>query len=290
MRLAETAGIVNMAGFEGKVALVTGAGRQRGIGRAAACRLAREGAFVVVSARPRDTSSFPPHERATGWRGAQSVVDEIVAAGGQALALPCDVSQPEQVDAMVTQIMNSCGRLDILVNNAGVPSEAGAAPIIGLDERLWHETIDINLTGVFRVSKACAAQMINAGKGGAIVNVSSMAGRKGMPNLGAYCASKFGVIGLTQQMAAELAGHGIRVNAICPGATDTDMVDGTYRRLATAAKMEREAMLAAAVATIPMGRQGKVEEQAAAISFLAGPDASYITGQTLNVDGGACMR
>jgi 3-oxoacyl-[acyl-carrier protein] reductase/meso-butanediol dehydrogenase/(S,S)-butanediol dehydrogenase/diacetyl reductase len=191
---------------------------------------------------------------------------------------------------MVARIMHSCGRIDILVNNAGVPSEAGAAPIAGLDDEVWRETIDVNLTGVFRVSKACAAEMLKAGKGGAIVNISSMAGRKGMPNLGAYCSSKFGVIGLTQQMAVELAGHGIRVNCVCPGATDTDMVDGTYQRLATAANMERETMVAAAIATIPMGRQGRVEEQAAAIAFLAGPDASYITGQTLNVDGGACMR
>lgn len=279
-----------MGGLEGKVALVTGAGRQRGIGRAAACRLAREGAFVVVSARPRHPDSFPAHERAAGWQGAQSVVDEIIAEGGQGLALPCDVSRRDQVEALVARVMDFCGRIDILVNNAGVPSEAGAATIAGLDDGLWCETVDINLTGVFRVSKACAAEMIKAGKGGAIVNISSMAGRKGMPNLGAYCATKFGVIGLTQQMAVELAGHGIRVNCVCPGATDTDMVDGTYERLATAAKMERETIQAAALATIPMGRQGKAEEQAAAIAFLAGPDASYITGQTLNVDGGACMR
>jgi NAD(P)-dependent dehydrogenase (short-subunit alcohol dehydrogenase family) len=281
---------MDMSNLEGKVALITGAGRQRGIGRAAACRLAQQGAFVVVSARHRDPDSFPMHERATGWQGAQSVVEEIIGAGGRGLALPCDVSRREQVDAMVARIIDSYGRIDILVNNASVPSEAGAAPITGLEEALWCETIDINLTGVFRVAKACAAEMIKTGEGGAIVNISSTAGRKGMPNLGAYCASKFGVIGLTQQMAVELAGHGIRVNCVCPGATDTDMVDGTYRRLATAAKMEREAMVAAAIATIPMGRQGRVDEQAAAIAFLAGPDASYITGQTLNVDGGACMR
>lgn len=279
-----------MGSLDGKVALVTGAGRQRGIGRAAALRLAKQGAFVVVSARPREPDSYPSLERIAGWRGAQSVVDEIVAAGGQGLALSCDVSSREDVEAMVSQIINDCGRIDILVNNAGVPSEAGSAPIVGLDDAVWNETIDINLSGVYRVSKACAAEMIKTGDGGAIVNISSTAGRKGMPNLGAYCASKFGVVGLTQQMAVELAEHGIRVNCVCPGATDTDMVDGTISRSAAAAGMHRDAILAAVMATIPMGRQGGVDEQAAAIAFLAGPDASYITGQTLNVDGGACMR
>lgn len=155
---------------------------------------------------------------------------------------------------------------------------------------MWNETLDINLSGVFRMSKACASQMLKKGEGGATVNISSMAGRRGMPNMGGYCASKFGVIGLTQQMAVELAPYGIRVNCVCPGATDTDMVDSTYERSAAKLGMDGDALRAAVLMTIPMGRQGGVYEQAAAIAFLAGPDASYITGQTLNVDGGACMR
>ncbi|MCC6918755.1 MAG: SDR family oxidoreductase [Alphaproteobacteria bacterium] len=279
-----------MGTLDGKVALVTGSARKRGIGRAIALRLAREGADVVVSGFPRDPASYPEHERAEGWRGAASLADEIRALGRKAVALDCDVTQPAAVQALVDAALRELGGLDIVVNNAGVPSGAGATPIVEIDDALWQNTVDVNLTGVYHVSKLAARAMIAAGRGGAIVNISSTAGRRGIANYGAYCASKFAVIGFTQQLALELAKHAIRVNCICPGSTDTDMMDGTFRRTADHAGTQFERVKGGVKLGIPLGRQGLPEEQAAACFFLVGPDSSYITGQTLNVDGGLSMN
>jgi 3-oxoacyl-[acyl-carrier protein] reductase/meso-butanediol dehydrogenase/(S,S)-butanediol dehydrogenase/diacetyl reductase len=190
---------------------------------------------------------------------------------------------------MVDSIMSDFGRLDVLVNNAALPSEAGAAPILDMDDANWFRTVDVNLNGVYLVTKFAGRAMRAAGNGGVIINISSMAGRQGLPNYGAYCATKWGLIGLTQQLAVELAPNRIRVNCVCPGSTDTDMMDGTFGRQAARLNLPEEAPRKGAVSRIPWGRQGRVEEQAAAVAFLASDDASYITGQTLNVDGGLRM-
>jgi len=279
-----------MGTLDGKVALVTGSARKRGIGRAIALRLAREGADVVVSGFPRDPSTYPEHERAEDWRGAPSLAAEIRALGRKAVALDCDVTQARAVQALVDAALHELGGLDIVVNNAGVPSGAGSTSIVDIDDTLWQNTVDVNLTGVYHVSKLAARAMIAAGKGGAMVNISSTAGRRGIANYGAYCATKFAVIGFTQQMALELAKHAIRVNCICPGSTDTDMMDGTFRRTADHAGTQFERIKGGVKHGIPLGRQGLPEEQAAACFFLVGPDSSYITGQTLNVDGGLSMN
>jgi 3-oxoacyl-[acyl-carrier protein] reductase/meso-butanediol dehydrogenase/(S,S)-butanediol dehydrogenase/diacetyl reductase len=142
---------------------------------------------------------------------------------------------------------------------------------------------------VYLVTKLAGRAMRDAGNGGVIINISSMAGRQGLPNYGAYCATKWGLIGLTQQLAVELAPARIRVNCVCPGSTDTDMMDGTFGRTAARYGLAAEAPRQGAISRIPMGRQGRVEEQAAAVAYLASDDASYITGQTLNVDGGLRM-
>ena len=278
-----------MKGLTDKVALVTGGARQRGIGRAIALRLAEEGCHISVSGIPRDPSSVPAHEQAIGWRGVHSVADEIRAMGHRAIGVDCDVVEKDQVAAMVDATVAEFGRIDIIVNNAALPSDAGDAPVLDMDDAVWYRSVDVNLNGVYLVTKLAGRVMRDAGDGGVIINISSMAGRQGLPNYGAYCATKWGVIGLTQQLAVELAPSKIRVNCVCPGSTDTDMMDGTFGRTAARYGIAAEAPRQGAISRIPWGRQGRVEEQAAAVAYLASDDASYITGQTLNVDGGLRM-
>jgi 3-oxoacyl-[acyl-carrier protein] reductase/meso-butanediol dehydrogenase/(S,S)-butanediol dehydrogenase/diacetyl reductase len=278
-----------MANLSGKVALVTGAARKRGIGRAIALRLASDGADVVVSGLPRDPATYPPDERTEGWRGVESVAGEIRALGRKALAIDCDVAVRKQVEEMVARTVSELGGIDILVNNAALPSEAGAAPIADMDDVNWYRTVDVNLNGLYLVTKAVARRMIAQNRGGAIVNISSAAGRMGIPSYGAYCTTKWGMVGFTQQLALELVGHGIRVNCTCPGSTDTDMMDGTFGRTGRAFGVPADAAKKLLMERVPMQRQGRSEEQAAAVAFLVSDDASYITGQTLNVDGGLSM-
>jgi 3-oxoacyl-[acyl-carrier protein] reductase/meso-butanediol dehydrogenase/(S,S)-butanediol dehydrogenase/diacetyl reductase len=271
----------------GKVALITGAARYRGIGRAIALRLAEDGADIVISGRARAPESQPAHEREMGWLGVESLAAEIREMGRKAIALDCDVTDKTQVVGMIDAIGSEFGRLDIIVNNAGVPSNAGSSPILDTEEDVWYETMDVNVNGVFLVSKYGGRLMRDAGNGGAIVMIASLAGRVGLPDYGAYCASKFGVIGFTQQLALELAAIGIRVNCVSPGSHDTDMMDGTIARATAKYELPDGSYREQLENFIPMGRQGKVSELAAVVSFVCSSDASYVTGQTINVDGGA---
>ncbi|MEP4149253.1 MAG: SDR family NAD(P)-dependent oxidoreductase [Halioglobus sp.] len=277
----------NKQGLSGKVALITGAARHRGIGRAIALRLAEDGADIVICGRPRSPESYPAHEQEMKWRGVDSLAQEIEGKGRQALALECDVTNKDQVVAMIETIKARFGRLDIIVNNAGVPSDAGASPILETDEDVWYQTMDVNVNGVFLVSKYGGRLMRDSGNGGAIVMIASLAGRVGLQDYGAYCASKFGVIGFTQQLALELAKTGIRVNCVSPGSHDTDMMDGTIARTTELYQLPDGSFKQQLEEFIPMGRQGKVSELASVVSFMCSKDASYVTGQTINVDGGA---
>jgi NAD(P)-dependent dehydrogenase (short-subunit alcohol dehydrogenase family) len=274
-------------GLTGRVALVTGAARFRGLGRAIALRLAEDGADIVICGRPRSPESFPQHEQDMGWRGVESLAEEIRAMGRKSIALECDVTKKEQVVAMIDTVRSELGRLDIIVNNAGVPSNAGASPILDTDEDVWYETMDVNVNGVFLITKYGGRLMRECQDGGSIVMIASLAGRVGLQDYGAYCASKFGVIGFTQQLALELAGTGIRVNCVSPGSHDTDMMDGTIARATDKYQLPDGSYREQLENFIPMGRQGKVSELAAVVSFMCSSDASYVTGQTINVDGGA---
>lgn len=279
-----------MADLSGKVALVTGAGRQRGLGRAIALRLAQDGADVVVSAYPRDPSSYPEHERKANWQGSESTAIEIREMGRKAIAVDGDVTKKDSVQSIVDAAIAEFGHIDVLVNNAGVASEAGSASILDMSDELWYSTVDINLNGVYLVTKAVGLKMRDAERGGAIINISSLAGRRGLPDYGAYCASKFALTGLTQQLALEVARFGIRVNCIAPGSHDTDMMDSTIQRSSDNYGMKFDQFKDRIKTSIPMGRQGHPNELAAAVSFMAGGDASFVTGQTLNVDGGSVME
>ena len=244
----------NLQTLSEQVAIVTGA--SRGIGKATALALAAQGATVIVNyARSSDA--------------ADAVVAEITSAGGKAIAIGADVSQGDQVDAMVKQTKKEFGKIDILVNNAGITRDT---LLLRMKPDDWQAVINLNLTGVFLCCKAVSKFMLKQ-RGGRIINISSVAGVMGNPGQANYSAAKAGVIGLTKTLAKEFASRGVTVNAVAPGFIATDMTEG----------LEAEGILQA----IPLNRYGKPEEIADMITFLAGSTASnYITGQVFNVDGG----
>jgi acetoin reductase-like protein len=256
--------------LEGKVAAVTGAGR--GIGRAIALRLAREGAAVVVTDIDLENAS-----QAAG---------EIQADGGQASALKVDVTRIGDVEQMVREAVDRFGHLDILVNNAGI---GAVGPLIDTTEETWDALMSVNAKGVLLCSQAAARQMIAQGQGGRIIINASGAGKiapgRDTP-LGAYAASKHAVVGLTKQLGLELSSHQILVNCVCAGIVDTPMWDLIDREIAKLQGKPEGSVVADAVAGIPLGRIQQPEDVANMVAFLASSDASYITAQTFNVCGG----
>ena len=188
---------------------------------------------------------------------------------------------------MGRDVRAALGVVDVLVNNAGIAGGAGQDALLDLDEDLWYRTVDVNLNAVYLVTKTFLRGMVDA-RGGSVVNISSIAGRVGQPRMGAYVATKFALVGLTQQLALEYAPD-VRVNCVCPGSTDTDMMDGTFARRDAAAGALPGTAKAARIAGLPLKRQGRPEDIARAVAFLASDDADWITGQTLNVDGGQRM-
>jgi meso-butanediol dehydrogenase/(S,S)-butanediol dehydrogenase/diacetyl reductase len=255
----------------GRGALVTGAGQ--GIGRAAALALARAGADVAVN------------DLRAG--AAETVAGEIRALGRKALALPADVAAVAEIERMVQGAVEGLGRLDVLVNNAGL---IRPTPFGQVTERDWDETFAVNARGLFFCMQAAAPVLVRQG-GGAIVNVSSIAGRGSASLSPPYAASKAAVLSLTQQAARALARHGVRVNAICPGIVDTDF----NRRLDEILGVRQQGLapgqfLEQRAASVPLGRLADPAEIAGVIVFLASPAAAYITGQAVTVDGGFLMH
>lgn len=241
-----------------KVTIVTGS--RRGIGRAIALEMAKEGADVVVT----DVDGVE----------CKKVCQEIEHLGRKALAVPCDVSKRKDVENLIKKTLTQFGRIDILVNNAGVYR---AIPFLEMKEHDWETIININLKGAYLCSQAALKEMVRRKTQGSIVNIASIAGEVGFANSAAYCASKGGMITLTKELALEFAANGIRVNAVGPGPIRTPM---------TKFISEDPKVLKAILAGVPMGRMGEPEEIAKAVVFLASDDASYITGHCLFADGG----
>jgi NAD(P)-dependent dehydrogenase (short-subunit alcohol dehydrogenase family) len=277
-----------MQGIEGRVALVTGAARPRGIGRATAMRLAREGADVACLDIARPYTDFPGHGVASS-DDLDGVVEEIRSLGRRAVALRADVSSWDEVHAAVDAATDELGVVTLVANVAGGAGFGmGLGPLLGLSEPEWDVVVDVNLKGTWMVSRACANKMVAAGEGGRIVNVASQAGKRGFSGLGAYCAAKAGVILLTQTMALELGPSNITVNAVCPGTVDTDLLnpDGRMQQLLSGMPGGFDAWLQR---EIPLGRLETGDDVAASIAFLCSDDGSYITGEALNVSGGQTM-
>ncbi|MEM5814428.1 MAG: SDR family NAD(P)-dependent oxidoreductase [Candidatus Aenigmatarchaeota archaeon] len=241
--------------LEGKVAVITGS--SRGIGQGIALRFAKEGARVVVNGRSED--------------GMKETLELIKKAGGTAIGVAADVSDQLQVKRLVAQAVKKFGRLDIMVNNAGIVDEA---PLTEMTADTWNKMIAVDLTGVFYGMQEAAKAMK---KGGAIINISSIAALMGFNGLAHYCAAKGGVLSLTQEAAVELAPKGIRVNAIAPGVIETEMTKGLK---------ENPEQMKNMLARIPLRRLGQPADIAGAALFLASEDSSYVTGQLIVADGG----
>jgi NAD(P)-dependent dehydrogenase (short-subunit alcohol dehydrogenase family) len=273
--------------FAGQVALVTGAARPRGIGRSTALQLARGGAAVACLDIARPYADAPAHGTASEDDLA-SLAEEIAALGVPAATATADVSDEAAVEAAVTGVSEVLGTVTLVANVAGGSGPGfGMGPLMNVAADEFRRVLDVNVVGTWLVSRACASRMLAAGVGGRICNVSSQAGKRGFPFLGAYCAAKAGVILLTQTMATELGPQGIAVNAVCPGTVDTDLLnkDSMFELLmggpdGLADFIRRE---------IPLGRMQSPEEIASAICWLLSDSARGVTGEALNVSAGQTM-
>jgi NAD(P)-dependent dehydrogenase (short-subunit alcohol dehydrogenase family) len=278
--------------LNGKVALITGAGGRRGIGRAIATRLAREGCDVVVTDIAKGADATPPADREAGWAGLPSVVQEIEAMGRRALAVYADVADREQVADMVEQTLDRFGRIDIFVANAGSQPGRDRRLIIDLEEDAFDEVQRVNVKGTFLCCQAVARHMVGRGGPGKVIIMSSGAGKQAQARYGAYVASKFALVGLTQTLALELAPYRVNVNAICPGLVDTERVyfiADALRPAGVSAEDYRQQMLAARAEDIPLGRVAVAEDIARTAAFLASAESDYLTGLAISVNGGRLM-
>ncbi len=279
-----------MAALHGKVALITGAGGMKGIGRAVALQLANLGASIALSDVERTEDVLPPGEIGTGWRGIDSVAREIRTLGVQAGCFTCDLKDRHQIGELVASVVAAFGRIDILVNNARAIVGHDQVPVTDVADAVWDRFLAINTTAPFVLTKLAAREMIKGGNGGRIINIGSDMSKQAHKNGAAYAASKFGLIGLTQASALDLAEHDITVNAVCPGSVNTDRLNYRERALAEAEGVPFEVIRARIVREagkrIPLGRIAEADDVAHLVAFLASPQAGFITGQAYNVNGG----
>jgi 3-oxoacyl-[acyl-carrier protein] reductase len=278
-----------MGTLSGQVALVTGCGRESGIGRAIALELASAGADVGVSdidSQGRVNADEPKTAEMSTWHGLPSLVEEIEAKGQRASASVGDVGRKSDADRLVAETVGRLGRVDILVNNAAAPHGADRDWIWNVPESAFDDVLRTNTKGVFLMSVAFIHHYWERqAESGRIVNIASVAGLRGTAQRGAYTASKFAVIGLTQSTALEVASLGITVNAICPGATATARVESSIARASGGGAGSEGAM----PPSPPVLRFGQPSDIARAVLFVADPSAAQITGQAICVDGGTSL-
>jgi NAD(P)-dependent dehydrogenase (short-subunit alcohol dehydrogenase family) len=252
--------------FKDKAVLVTGSGR--GIGRGIALAFGREGAAVAVNGLNAER--------------CRAVCREVEKAGGRGLAAPGDVSETVVVAEIFKKLIDEFGKIDILVNNAGI---CYVAELVDTTDEQWDRTMAVNMRSMFLCSREAVRFMKKAGKG-KIVNLSSALGKTGAPYYTHYCASKFAVVGFTQALGREVAGRGINVNAVCPGAVDTDMTAGEIVVLEKLRGKRKETIRKELTDAVPIGRLENPEDVANLVLFLASERADYMTGQAVNITGG----
>ena len=279
--------MANYPELAGKVALVTGAGRRRGLGEAIAQRLASEGCKVVIT----DIGHAKGAEMPASAVGSQTEMDAVAAGihatarhGGGCTALALDVLEESQVKAAVTETVVRYGALDILVNNAGIGYLM--KPIADMSISEWDAVLGVNLRGAFMCTKYATDEMTKQGRGGRVINIASQAAKSGFPFAAAYCASKHGLIGLTRVTAIEMGKYQITANAVCPNHVTTGLGAWQNDYFSKALGMTMDQYMAAMAARIPMGRPGLSSDTAAAVAWLCSDEAKYLTGEAMNVSGG----
>ena len=262
----------------------------RGVGRATALKLARQGVDLALTDVQRETSDLPPGEVRTGWRGLDSVAEEVSELGSRCFTVFCDLGNGDQLEEMVDQVVANYGHIDVLVNNARAIIGRDRVPVTDLDKEVWDHFLAINTTAVFLATKLVGQQMVKQGTGGRIINIASSAGKQASAMGAAYSASKFAVVGLTQASALDLAQYGITVNAVCPGQINTDRMSYWERDQASEQGMSQEEfrrqIVDSSAQRSPLGRIAEAEDIANMVAFLASDDASFVTGQAYNVNGG----
>ena len=268
---------------EGKVAVCTGSGRPGGLGEAILGRLGKEGYRLVVTDVDGSGSSHlaKPDEMET-------VAESLRSQSAEVLSHACDVRSPESVKQLFDVVMAHYGRLDVLINNAGIGFVMKDTREVAPDE--WNLVIDVTLSGVFHCTQVAAAHMEAAGRGGRIINIASQAAKTGFPHMAPYCAAKHGVIGLTRTAAIDYGAAGITVNAVCPNHVTTGLGSAQNAYFSAFKGMTESAYLEEMAARIPLQRIGQAADTAAMCAFLASDEASFITGEAINVSGGEEMH
>ncbi len=278
-----------MGNLNGKIALVTGAAGEYGLGRAIAVRLAKDGADVVVN----DVVEKPYSSEESEWVGLQDVVREIKSIGRRSYGVVVNITNPDKVSDMVKNVVREFRQIDILVNNAGSKPDKDRVLTVDLDDKEWDRVLKVNAKGTFLCSQAVARHFIEKKIHGKIINISSVVGKEAMPRYAAYSASKFAIIGFTQALALELAPHQINVNAVCPSLVDTERVTQLVNSLTEnneQFKDKYEELIQNRSGIVPLGRLATRTDVANTVAFLASEQSNFLTGLSIPVAGGSMVH